>query len=37
MPSDKTHCVYHIIVEKYRPEPAVEPRVSRLTYERVTN
>ena len=33
----KTNCVYHIIAEKYRPEPGVEPRVSHLTYERVTN
>ena len=37
MLSKKPHCVYHIIVEKYRPEPEVEPRVSCLTYERVTN
>ena len=37
MPSKKTHCVYHIIAEKYRPEPGVEPRVSCLTYERITN
>ena len=37
MPSKKTHCVYHIIAEKYRPEPGVEPRVSCLTNERVTN
>ena len=34
---EKTHCVYHIIAEKYRPEPGVERRVSCLTYERVTN
>ena len=37
MPSKKPHCVYHIIAEKYRPKPGVEPRVSCLTYERVTN
>ena len=34
MPSEKTHCVYYIIAEKYI-EPGVEPRVSRLKYERV--
>ena len=34
---EKNHCVYHIIAEKYRPEPGVEPRVSCLTYKRVTN
>ena len=37
MPSKKTHCVYHIIAEKYRLNPGVEPMVSCLTYERVTN
>ena len=35
MPSKKTHCVYDVIAEKYRPKP-VEPMVSCLTYERVT-
>ena len=37
MPSEKNHCVYHIIAEKFRPESGVKPRVSRLTYKRVTN
>ena len=37
MLSEKNYRVYHIIAEKYRPEPGVKPKVSRLTYERVTN
>ena len=37
MPSKKNYCVYHIIAEKYRPKPGVEPMVTCLTYERVTN
>ena len=38
MPSKKTTVLlYHIIAEKYRPKPGVEPMVSCLTYERVTN
>ena len=36
------YCIQHgngvitIITEKYRPEPGIEPRASRLTYERST-
>ena len=39
MPSERKPTVFIILIiaEKYRQEPGVEPRVSRLTYERVTN
>ena len=31
------YCINYNIAEKYRPEPAVKPRTSCLTYERSTN
>ena len=32
MPSQKPHCIYHIIAEKYIPEPGVEPRSQGLSF-----